>query len=149
MSQAAKGVLAVLFLVCAAYAQATQLFSVAGVNPNLTLVLIIIYSFFIRENAVLFLFSLLAALLLSPQPRMNGELLGFLVILTAAIGFKRYLRWQPYVSASVLVAGATMALVLVLNPQLFLTHPRIIIAEVAYHIALANIFLGALMQFKK
>lgn len=149
MSQSAKGVLAVLFLVCAAYAQATQLFSVAGVNPNLTLVLIIIYSFFIRENAVLFLFSLLAALLLSSQPRMNGELLGFLVILTAAIGFKRHLRWQPYVSASVLVAGATMALVLVLNPQLFLTHPALIFVEMIYNVFLGNLLLTVFTQFKK
>lgn len=149
MPRIINGALAALFLAFMAYAQVTQLFAVYGVNPNLVLTLIVVYSFFIRENSVLLLFALFGSLLLSWQPGVNPELLGFLVVLLAVIILQRSFRAQPYASCSLLIAGATFILTLIIRPSLFLAHPALLIAEAVYNVFLGDLFLGALMQFKK
>lgn len=149
MSRIINGALAALFLAFMAYAQVAKLFAVYGVNPNLVLTLIVVYSFFIRENSVLLLLALFASLLLSWQPGVNPDLLGFLVVLGAVIILQRTLRAQPHASCSLLIAGATFIFALIIRPGLFIAHPALLIAEAVYNVFLGNLFLGTLTQFKK
>ncbi len=141
MPQAIRFALALILLVLGAYAQYAHVMQIGEVNPNIVMVLTIVYMFFLGSTALVSVIILVAALLVKWEPGLSYELVGFVGVLFLAWALKKNVRWQPSVGVSVLVIGATALLVLILDPYFFIAHPGIILGEMVYNVALGNLLV--------
>lgn len=141
MSRAVKFVLAGMVLIAGAYVQYARIAQVGGVNPNIVMVLAIAYMFFLADTVVASVLILSAALLVKWEPGMSYALAGFMGVLFLVWMLKKNIRWQPLVGVSVLTAGATALLALVVDPYFPISHPGIVAGEVVYNMALGVLFL--------
>lgn len=83
-------------------------FSVFGVKPNLSLVAVIVVSFFIADAWEGFLSAAIAAFLLKFSPAITRELIVFIAIAVVAILVKNYLPWRRFLNSLILISLATL-----------------------------------------
>jgi hypothetical protein len=141
MSRAARFIFAGMILIAGAYVQYARIAQVGGVNPDIVMVLAIVYMFFLSDTVVASVLVLAAALLVKWEPGMSYGLIGFMGVLFLVWVLRKHIRWQPLVGVSVLTAGATALLALVVDPYFLVSHPGIVMGEVVYNVALGGLFL--------
>ncbi len=92
-----------LALFLAAYAQATPLFSLFGVKPDIALVLAVLAAFSFSSFRACAFLVLCGALGLASGAGFPQALLFFAAVFTTAQGVRRAVPWQPFLSGCAVV----------------------------------------------
>lgn len=149
MASLYQATLALLLVVCAAYVQGEAILRIGDVNPNLTLIAVIVLSFFIARWYYTVLLILVSAIFLIWQPGVSYELIVFVMLLSCALFFKELVRWQTLLGCLILIGATTFVFLLLIDPLFLFHHPLIVFGELAYNVILGGILMMLLAQFER
>ena len=141
--------LVLLIVLLAGVLQNTHFLNLAGVKPNLLLVVLIAASFFIEEATVYILLVLIAAILLKFQASLELELVVFALLALAAGLIGKRLHWLPIFNNLVLVAGATVLFYLLTEPAYLVGSLGAVGIELVYNLFFGIVFFKLLGQCLK
>ena len=129
--------LAVLMLLIVGAVQGTGYFSVLGVQPNLILVTLIIFSLFIQTLPNYLLLVLLGAISIQPQAGFSKEslVLSLVSLLAFWLKSRRVTQTLPGIAALMLIA--TGVFYLLLDPTFLVGSVSVVLLEALYNVIIA------------
>jgi len=120
--------------------QLNQLFAIQGIQPNISLAILVVYAFmekdWLRRSALV----LLTIFLLNFSPTLGLEAIFTMIVLFIVLTLVDYFKWQPTLSAVIIVLIATILL------NAFSIRPGVILIESIYNVFLVGLF-GLLLSF--
>ena len=135
-------ILAVFLVAALGMLQNTNFLNIAGVKPNLSLVLLIALSFFIRNFFVYLILVLVAGIFLRFEAAFEPANLVFTLLVVAVYLLERKLPGRQFLNSLLLTALGTFIFYAVIDFSFFASYLFTIFEEMLY-----NIILGVLLFF--
>ncbi|MEK7590266.1 MAG: hypothetical protein AAB454_00985 [Patescibacteria group bacterium] len=128
-----KLILFILLVAAASIIQNTQLFSVYGIKPDITLVVLLTAIPFVT-NFLDYLILVFSAGILLQAPA------GFLIVSSAAYLIGRRLIWRQSLNNAILIISATIVFYLLSAPLFLYKNWNVVLAEIIYNLILGGVF---------
>ena len=128
-----KLILFILLVAAASIIQNTQLFSVYGIKPDITLVVLLTAIPFVT-NFLDYLILVFSAGILLQAPA------GFLIVSSAAYFIGRRLIWRQSLNNAILIISATIVFYLLSAPLFLYKNWNVVLAEIIYNLILGGVF---------
>ncbi len=126
---------ALLFL--AGLLQGTSLLTIAGVKPNVTLVILLVLAFVTSNFPIYFFFVLGGIIFIRFSPLFDPSLLAIAAIAFCAFLLKKWLPWHQSINSIVFSASGTVIFYLLGDAAFIGREPFTILGEAAYNTVIA------------
>lgn len=130
----------ICLIVVAGLIQSTTFFNIAGIKPNLLLVLLLFSIPLTANSYEYFILLLIAGLVLNLGSGLNGGVVALLITLILAYLIHRHFLWAKYLGSLMLIALSTAVFYVLASPSFIYEHWDVVLGEIAY-----NLILGSLL----
>ena len=130
---------AALIIFFSALLQSTFILSWGGIKVNLTLILIVLYLFFVRSRAEYALYAATAAVGLMVQGGLDRAVFGFIGMVIGVYVLWNILPWQSWLNYGFLLIAGTALLYLFIDWRFIVFMPFLFMREVMYTILCGSV----------
>ena len=141
--------MAAIAVLLAATLQSEHLFGIIGIRPNLTLVTLIVLSFFIEDLALYCLLILLGCIGIHFTPGISRETVALALVALAGFLVKERAVWPGVSGTAILIFFGTVGIYGAVAPAFLYQHPLSVLFEAVYNIVLGLVLYELTSMYVK